>query len=67
MLRKILAIAFVAALLFSFGCKKTSTDTSTKTSVSTKQAVKDGQATTETVKKEVTKETETTLKDVNAK
>ncbi len=61
MLRKLLAIAFVAALLFSFGCKKT-TDTETKTSETIKQAEKDGQMTTETVKKEVTK----TVEDVNS-
>jgi hypothetical protein len=36
MLRKILTIAFVAAMLFSFGCKKTSTTTTTKKTVTTK-------------------------------
>jgi hypothetical protein len=35
MLRKILTIAFVAVLLFSFGCKKTS-ETTTKKTVTTK-------------------------------
>jgi hypothetical protein len=67
MLRKILIVLVVIGLAVTFGCKKTSTNTSTKTSETVKQGVKDGQATTETVKKEVTKETETTLKDVNAK
>ena len=62
MLRKILAIAFVAAMLFSFGCKK-ATDTTTKTSESVKQTEKDGQLITETVKKEVTKEK--TVEDAN--
>ena len=66
MLRKILTVAFVAAMLFSFGCKKTSTETETKNTVKIKQAEKDGKTTTETVKKEVIKETETTLKDANA-
>jgi hypothetical protein len=67
MLRKILTVAFVAAILFSFGCKKTTTETQTKSSVQIKQGEKDGQATTETIKKETIKQTETTLKDVNAK
>jgi hypothetical protein len=60
MLRKILTVAFVAVMIFSFGCKKTSTETETKNTVQIKQAEKDGQAVTETIKKETIKETETT-------
>ena len=67
MLKKILTIAFVIALLFSFGCKNTNTETKTKNTVSTKQSVKDGKTTTETVKKQTIKQTETPVKDANAK
>jgi len=66
MLRKILLVLVLMGMMVPFGCKKTSTDTQTKNTVTTKQAVKDGQTTTETVKKEVIKETETPL-DANAK
>lgn len=63
MLKKILTIALVLAMVVAFGCKKASTTTQTKNSVNVKQAEKNGQMTTETVKKEVVK----TVEEVNAK
>lgn len=66
MLRKILIVVVLLGLSVTFGCKKTNTETTTKNTESTKQAVKDGKTTTETVKKEVIKQTETAVKDANA-
>jgi ABC-type metal ion transport system substrate-binding protein len=66
MLRKILITLVVISMAVTFGCKKTSTETETKNTVQIKQTEKDGQTTTETVKKETIKETETALKDANA-
>jgi hypothetical protein len=70
MLKKILLVLVLIGLTVTFGCKKTTTETTTKNTVDVKQAVKDGQTTTETVKKQTVKETEKTVqqvkKDVNA-
>ena len=66
MLRKILIVLVVIGLAVTFGCKNTTTETKTKNTVTTKQSVKDGQTTTETVKKQTIKETETLVKDANA-
>jgi hypothetical protein len=67
MLRKILIVLVVVGLAVTFGCEKKNTETKTKNTVDVKQTVKDGKTTTETVKKEVIKQTETAVKDANAK
>ena len=67
MLRKILIVLVVIGLAVTFGCEKKNTETKTKNTVNVKQSEKDGKTTTETVKKQVTKETETAVKDANAK
>jgi hypothetical protein len=66
MLRKILIVVVVLGLAVTFGCEKKNVETKTKDTVDVKQAVKDGKTTTETVKKEVIKQTETPVKDANA-
>jgi hypothetical protein len=66
MLRKILLVLVVLGLAVTFGCEKKNTETTTKNTVNVKQAVKDGKTTTETVKKETVKQTETAVKDANA-
>jgi regulatory protein YycH of two-component signal transduction system YycFG len=66
MLKKILIVLVVIGLSVTFGCKKSNTDIETKNSVNVKQTEKDGKTTTETVKKEVIKQTETAVKDANA-
>jgi hypothetical protein len=67
MLRKILIVLVVVGLAVTFGCEKKNTETKTKNTVDVKQSVKDGKTTTETVKKETIKQTETAVKDANAK
>jgi hypothetical protein len=66
MLRKILIVLVVIGLAITLGCKKTDKEIKTKNTVNVKQVEKDGQTTTETVKKETTKVTETPV-DANAK
>jgi hypothetical protein len=67
MLRKILIVLVVVGLAVTFGCEKKNVETKTKNTVDVKQTEKDGKTTTETVKKQTTKQTETPVKDANAK
>jgi hypothetical protein len=67
MLRKILIVIVVVGLAVTFGCEKKNVDTKVKNTVTTKQAEKDGKTITETVKKQTIKQTETPVKDANAK
>jgi hypothetical protein len=66
MLRKILIVLVVAGLAVTFGCEKKNVDTTTKNNVKVKQSEKDGKTTTETTKKQTTKEVQTPV-DANAK
>ncbi len=67
MLRKILIVVVVLGLAVTFGCEKKDVETKTKNTVNVKQSEKDGKTTTETTKKQTTKETVTPVKDANAK
>ena len=67
MLRKILIVLVVVGLAVTFGCEKKNVDTKVKNTVTTKQSENNGKTTTETVKKQTVKQTETAVKDANAK